>query len=69
MTIMSSPTVTASTKPPRSKLRVSDVVATGTHGLRSRKGRTLLTAVGIAIGIASMIAVLGISASVTTGTV
>ncbi|MCP3993075.1 MAG: ABC transporter permease [Actinomycetia bacterium] len=55
--------MTASTKPPRSKLRVSDVVATGTHGLRSRKGRTLLTAVGIAIGIASMIAVLGISAS------
>ena len=48
---------------PRAKLRVTDAVATGTHGLRSRKGRTLLTASGIAIGIASMIAVLGISAS------
>jgi len=36
---------------------------TGTHGLRSRKGRTLLTAIGIAIGIASMVAVLGISSS------
>ncbi len=47
----------------RSKLRLTDAVATGTHGLRSRKGRTLLTALGIAIGIASMIAVLGISAS------
>ena len=47
----------------RSKLRFTDAVATGTHGLRSRKGRTLLTALGIAIGIASMIAVLGISAS------
>lgn len=47
----------------RSKLRVSDAIVTGTHGLRSRKGRTGLTAIGIAIGIASMIAVLGISAS------
>lgn len=51
------------TRRPRSKLRAIDAVATGTHGLRSRKGRTLLTAIGIAIGIASMIAVLGISAS------
>ncbi len=41
----------------------ADAVVTGTHGLRSRKGRTLLTAIGIAIGIASMVAVLGISAS------
>ncbi|MCP3934948.1 MAG: ABC transporter permease [Actinomycetia bacterium] len=48
---------------PRSKLRAADAIATGTHGLRSRKGRTLLTAIGISIGIASMIAVLGISAS------
>jgi putative ABC transport system permease protein len=48
---------------PRSKLRVTDAFTTGFHGLRSRKGRTLLTAIGIAIGIASMIAVLGISAS------
>lgn len=47
----------------RSKLRTSDAVITGTHGLRSRKGRTVLTAIGIAIGIASMIGVLGISAS------
>jgi putative ABC transport system permease protein len=48
---------------PQSKLRFTDAITTGGHGLRSRKGRTLLTAVGIAIGIASMIAVLGISAS------
>ncbi len=47
----------------RSRLRAADAVVTGTHGLRSRKGRTLLTAIGIAIGIASMIGVLGISAS------
>ncbi len=47
----------------RSRLLPVDAVVTGTHGLRSRKGRTLLTAIGIAIGIASMVAVLGISAS------
>ncbi len=47
----------------RSRLMPTDALITGTHGLRSRKGRTLLTAVGIAIGIASMVAVLGISAS------
>ncbi len=47
----------------RSKLLASDALITGTHGLRSRKGRTLLTAIGIAIGIASMVAVLGISSS------
>lgn len=47
----------------RSKLLAGDALITGTHGLRSRKGRTLLTAIGIAIGIASMVAVLGISSS------
>lgn len=47
----------------RSQLLLVDALRTGTHGLRSRKGRTLLTAIGIAIGIASMVAVLGISSS------
>lgn len=47
----------------RSRLLPADALTTGTQGLRSRKGRTLLTAIGIAIGIASMVAVLGISAS------
>lgn len=47
----------------RSRVRFADAAATGTHGLRSRRGRTVLTAVGIAIGIASMISVLGISSS------
>jgi putative ABC transport system permease protein len=49
--------------PPRSRLRTVDLLGTGSHGLRARKARTLLTALGIAIGIASMVAVLGISAS------
>lgn len=47
----------------RSKLRVVDALQTGTLGVRSNKGRTMLTSTGIAIGIASMIAVVGISAS------
>lgn len=48
---------------PRSRVNVRDQIGTGTHGLRSRRGRTLLTAIGIAIGIASMVAVVGISSS------
>jgi putative ABC transport system permease protein len=49
--------------PRSSRLRPSDTVRVGTVGLRSRPLRTLLTALGIAIGIAAMIAVVGISAS------
>jgi putative ABC transport system permease protein len=47
----------------RSRLRPGDAVAVGTVGLRAKRGRTLLTALGIAIGIAAMVAVVGISAS------
>ena len=48
---------------PRSKLRFSDLGRVGVVGLRARRLRTLLTALGIAIGIAAMVAVVGISAS------
>lgn len=44
-------------------LRPVDVMRVGGLGLRARKVRTLLTALGIAIGIAAMVAVLGITAS------
>ncbi len=44
-------------------LRLADVMRVGGLGLRARKVRTLLTALGIAIGIAAMVAVLGITAS------
>ena len=47
----------------RSRLRPIDIPETATIGTRSRKGRTLLTALGIAIGIAAILAVVGISAS------
>jgi putative ABC transport system permease protein len=49
--------------PPPSRLLARDVPAVGSVGLRSRRLRAALSALGIAIGIASMVAVLGISAS------
>jgi putative ABC transport system permease protein len=48
---------------PASRLRPRDVAAVGSLGLRSRRGRTVLTALGIAVGIAAMVSVIGISAS------
>ena len=47
----------------RSRLRPSDLLSVGTYGLRGRKGRAGLTALGIAIGIAAIVSVFGISAS------
>jgi putative ABC transport system permease protein len=41
----------------------ADVLRTGALGLRTRKARAALSALGIAIGVASMVAVLGISES------
>ena len=47
----------------RSRVRVGDVVPLGVLGLRGRPGRAALSAVGVAIGVATLVAVLGISAS------
>jgi putative ABC transport system permease protein len=44
-------------------VRLRDVVGTSAVGVRSKGGRSLLTSLGIAIGIAAMVAVVGISAS------
>lgn len=52
-----------SVKPLRSRLLPGDTLRLGTTGLRSRPARAILSALGIAIGIAAMIAVVGISAS------
>jgi putative ABC transport system permease protein len=46
-----------------SRLAPVDVLRTGSLGLRTRKLRASLSALGIAIGIAAMVAVLGISES------
>ncbi|MFI6597086.1 ABC transporter permease [Nonomuraea sp. NPDC050536] len=45
------------------RLRPSDLVRLGTAGLRARPVRALLAALGIAVGIATMVTVVGISAS------
>lgn len=46
-----------------SRLRPSDLVSLGSAGLRAKPARAILSALGIAIGVAAMVAVLGISAS------
>src|SRR3954466_12014525 len=47
----------------RSRMLWRDIAAAGPVGLRTRRLRAALSALGIAIGIAAMVAVLGISES------
>ena len=47
----------------RSRLRLADVLRLGGTGIKARPTRAFLSALGIAIGIAAMISVVGISAS------
>jgi putative ABC transport system permease protein len=54
-------------KVPASRLLLSDLLRVGTFGLRTRRARAALSAVGIAIGIAAIVAVLGISRSSQAG--
>jgi putative ABC transport system permease protein len=53
--------MTASLQP--SKLHITDLLRTATIGIRTRKRRSALSALGIMIGIAAMVAVLGLSQS------
>jgi putative ABC transport system permease protein len=52
-----------STLAPRSRLRGLDALALGSLGLRARPVRSLLAALGIAVAVAALVAVLGIAAS------
>lgn len=45
------------------RLSPRDVLRTGAAGMRARPGRVVLSALGIAIGIATMVAVVGVAAS------
>ncbi|MFC5253306.1 ABC transporter permease [Streptomyces nigrescens] len=45
------------------RLPSADILRTGAVGLRARRARVLLSALGIAIGIATMVAVVGLSTS------
>ena len=49
------------------KLRASDLGRLSTVGLRTRKLRAGLSALGIAIGVAAIVAVLGLSSSASAG--
>jgi putative ABC transport system permease protein len=51
----------------RSRLRAADVLPLGMVGIRGRPLRTALSGLGIAIGIACVVAVLGVSASSQAG--
>src|SRR5258708_10459014 len=53
--------------PPPSRLRPADLARVATVGLRTRRLRASLSALGIAIGVAAMVAVLGLSASSQAG--
>jgi putative ABC transport system permease protein len=50
-----------------SRLRPTDLAREATAGLRTRRLRAALSALGIAIGVAAMVAVLGLSASSQAG--
>ena len=54
---------------PRSRLLPGDVLRVASVGLRTRRVRAALSALGVAIGIAAMVAVLGISESSKAGLV
>jgi putative ABC transport system permease protein len=58
--------VTSATLAVRS-LRLSDLLRLSTAGLRTRKLRAALSALGITIGVAAIVAVLGLSASASAG--
>jgi putative ABC transport system permease protein len=49
------------------RLRPADLLRTGSVGLRTRRLRAVLSGLGIAIGVATMVGVLGISASSQAG--
>ncbi|HTC71062.1 MAG TPA: ABC transporter permease, partial [Acidothermaceae bacterium] len=49
------------------RLRLADLMRLSSIGLRTRKLRASLSALGIAIGVAAVVAVLGLSASSQAG--
>jgi putative ABC transport system permease protein len=60
-------TAAAARPPSPARLRLSDLARLASVGLRARKLRASLSALGIAIGVAAIVAVLGLSASSSAG--
>ena len=63
--ITTSPPAAGSARPAAARLRLSDLAGLASIGLRTRKLRAGLSALGIAIGVAAIVAVLGLAASST----
>jgi putative ABC transport system permease protein len=59
--------VTTSTAPQSHRMRPADLARLSTVGMRTRTLRAVLSALGIAIGVAAIVAVLGLSASSQAG--
>src|SRR6201987_2845216 len=59
--------MTATTTVARRRMQLSDLARLSSVGLRTRKVRAGLSALGIAIGVAAIVAVLGLSASSQAG--
>jgi len=59
--------MTATTTLDRRRLQLSEMARLSTVGLRTRKLRDGLSALGMAIGVAAIVAVLGLSASPRPG--
>jgi putative ABC transport system permease protein len=66
MTLMPERTVGPAVAPAAARLRPSDLAGLASIGLRTRKLRASLSALGIAIGVAAIVAVLGLAASSKT---
>jgi putative ABC transport system permease protein len=64
---MTTSTVTTTTMPAVGRLRAIDLARLASVGLRTRKLRAALSALGIGIGVAAIVAVLGLSASSSAG--
>ena len=60
-------TAAAARPPSPARLRLADLARLASVGLRTRKLRASLSALGIAIGVAAIVAVLGLSASSSAG--
>jgi putative ABC transport system permease protein len=67
MTAVAAPTPPATPPPVAARLRLTDMARLAAVGLRTRKLRASLSALGIAIGVAAITAVLGLSASSQAG--
>ncbi|MGW1146119.1 ABC transporter permease, partial [Streptomyces sp. NPDC002454] len=59
--------MTTTAPPPPGRMHLADLARTASVGLRTRRMRAALSALGIAIGVAAMVAVMGLSRSSQAG--